>query len=109
MVWRQRRIGGAFHKSNLVSRWVGDIPAIVVSLADSSHIADVVTEGRYDEVQPVARGYAAHADVPATQDFLAHEGDHNCMIHVVVGRVAGCDILECQLGDKAYDTWKSWL
>jgi hypothetical protein len=43
------------------------------------------------------------------RDFLVHEGDHNCMIYIVVRRVAGSDILECQLGDKAYDTWKPLL
>ena len=57
-----------------------------------------------------SRGDAtANADVPTTQDFLAHKGDHNCMIYIVVRGVARGDVLECQLGDKAHHTRKSWL
>ena len=31
------------------------------------------------------------------------------MVCIVVGRVAGGDVLECQLGDEAHHTRKFWL
>jgi hypothetical protein len=42
MIRRQSRISGAFRHGNPISRQIGDIPAVFIGLAYSSHITDVV-------------------------------------------------------------------
>ena len=52
-------------------------------------------------MQPVARRHAADADVPAAQNFLPDERDHDGVIDIVVGGVARRDIFKSKLRDKA--------
>ena len=54
-------------------------------------------------MQPVARGYTADANMPAAQNFLPDKRDHNGVINIVVGCVAGSNIFKSKLGDKAND------
>ena len=55
-------------------------------------------------MKPIARGDTTDANVPAPQNFLPDQCDHDCVINVVVGRVTGCDGLKSKLGGKADDT-----
>ena len=55
-------------------------------------------------MKPIARGDTTDANVPAAQNFLPDQCDHDCVINVVVGRVTGCDGLKSKLGGKADDT-----
>ena len=54
-------------------------------------------------MQPVARGNTPDADVLAAQNFLPDKCDHDGVINIVVGCVAGCDIFQSKLGGKAND------
>jgi hypothetical protein len=56
-------------------------------------------------MQPIARCDATDANVPAAQNFLPYQRDHDRVIDVVVGRVTGCDGLKSKLGGKADDAW----
>jgi len=55
-------------------------------------------------MQPLTRGNAADANMPAAQNLLSDQRHHDGVIDVVVGRVAGCDILKREPGNKANDT-----
>src|SRR5215467_15503900 len=55
-------------------------------------------------MQPVTRGHAADADVPATQNLLPNKGNHDGVINIVVRCVAGRNIFKSKLGDKANHT-----
>jgi hypothetical protein len=44
-----------------------------------------------------------------TGHFHRLRTDHNCVVDVVVWCITRGDVFECQLGDKAYHAWKSWL
>ena len=50
-----------------------------------------------------SREVAPGADVPAAQNFLPDKRDHDGVINIVVGCVAGRDIFKSKLGDKAND------
>ena len=55
-------------------------------------------------MQPVVRRHATDANMPAAQNFLPNERDHDSVINIVVGGVAGCDIFKrklCEKGDNA--------
>ena len=54
-------------------------------------------------MQPVVRGNAADANVPAAQNFLPDKCDHDGVINIMVGCVARCDIFKSKLGNKAND------
>jgi hypothetical protein len=51
-------------------------------------------------MQPVVRSHTADADMPAAQNFLSNERDHDGVIYIVVGGVASGDTFKSQLGDK---------
>ena len=55
-------------------------------------------------MQPLTRGNAADANMPAAQNLLSDQRHHDGVIDVVVGRLAGCDILKREPGSKANDT-----
>src|SRR3974377_254924 len=52
-------------------------------------------------MQPVARSYAAEANMPAAENFLPDKRDHDGVINIVVCGVAGRDIFKSKLGNKA--------
>src|SRR5262249_13726527 len=54
-------------------------------------------------MQPLPRGDAANANVPAAQNLLTDQRHHDGMINVVVGCVAVCDILKREPTDEADD------
>jgi hypothetical protein len=54
-------------------------------------------------MQPVAWSNTACANVPAAENFLPDKRDHDGVINVVVGCVAGRNIFESKLGDEAND------
>src|ERR1700734_1428825 len=54
-------------------------------------------------MQPVVRGHTADADMPATQNFLPNERDHDGVINVVVYSVASRYSFESELRRKAQD------
>jgi hypothetical protein len=60
-------------------------------------------------MQPVTRGHAADADVPTTQNLLPDKCNHDGVINIVVGCVAGRNIFKSKLGDKANHTWIAGL
>jgi hypothetical protein len=59
-----------------------------------------MTQQRDDEMQPVVRRYATDANMPAAQNFLPNERDHDSVINIVVGGVASRDIFESKLRSK---------
>src|SRR5262249_47798245 len=73
------------------------------ALTNPAHITDVMTQERDDEMQPIARRHAANTDVPAAQDLLPDQRDHDGVIDIVISRIAGRDIFKSKLRDKADD------
>jgi hypothetical protein len=51
-------------------------------------------------MQPVVRRHATDANMPAAQNFLPNERDHDSVINIMVGGVASRDIFESKLRSK---------
>src|SRR5262245_383154 len=102
-------VSGALGEAHRITGKIDHILAVVIATADSANVTDVMAQKRDDEMQPVARGNAPNADVPAAQNFLPDEGHHDGMIHVMVGGVAVCNILKRELSDEADDARIAWL
>ena len=51
-------------------------------------------------MKPVARRHTADANVPAAQNFLPDECDHDGVVNIVVCGIAGRDIFKSKLCDK---------
>ena len=59
-------------------------------------------------MQPVVRRHATDADMPAAQNFLPNERDHDGVINIVVDSVAGRDIFESKLREQSLGSRDSW-
>ena len=98
---RHRCIGRAFRQACFLSGEIGYVKSVPVALANPTHVTDVMTKQRDDEVEPIARRYAACVIMPTTQDFLADKRNHDCVIYIVVGGAARGDIFKGELGGEA--------
>ena len=54
-------------------------------------------------MQPIVWRDAANADVPAAQNLLPDQRDHNGVIYIMVGRIAAGNVLEREPGHKTND------
>src|SRR5271167_31163 len=94
---------------------------IAIATTDAAHIANVVTEQRNYEVQPVVRRDTSLADMLATQDLLAKQRHHDRVLDVVVSyefydsgitrlqQAVDALIHPLQLVDKCVDDELRWI
>ena len=87
MVGRERGVGGAARQLDHVALFVGHEAVLGVGLADAAQVADIVRQGRQDDMQPhVGRHVGAQA--PPAQDVLRHQCHQGGVLGGVIERVA---------------------
>ena len=87
MMGRQAWVGGALRRRKRVADLIDHIGAVTVPDADAAHIADIMAQQRYHEMEPIARCNSALADMFAEQNLPPDKGHYQRMFHIVIKRV----------------------
>src|SRR5215510_14064171 len=103
MIGRQCSVRRSLRHAHRIASQISDIATVPVTTANAANIPDVVAQKRDDEMQPIVWRDAANADVPAAQNLLPDQRDHNGVIYIMVGRIAAGNVLEREPGHKTND------
>src|SRR5262245_971745 len=99
VIRRQRSICCALFQLHCLLALAGNVATLLVVPTDATHVPNVVTQQRDDEVQPVARTDATFAQMLAPEHLLADQRHADRVAEIMIGRIAVGDELERHVTD----------
>src|SRR5262245_197802 len=81
MVGRQRCITCPTGQCDSLLIKSGSIDTIAVTPTHTAYVSNIMTQKRQHKMHPITRRDAAFTEVFAFENFLAHESDHDGVLH----------------------------
>src|SRR5262249_32577190 len=75
----------------------------------TADVTDVMTQQRQHKMHPITRRDAAFTEVFAFEDLLAHESNHDGMLHIVIQGITIRDAFEGHMSGPGNDARVGWF